>query len=102
MARRYPVNQVNNIYTNDDEIDEIRAKVSLLKSLTLDIGEEVRSQNKEFASVDNDFDSVWGKLSNSMSRVKALQSARHGRLYMYLILFSLFVFFIVYVMIRFR
>lgn len=109
MARRAPFtnfnsNQSANAYEayNDDEIDEVRSKVNVLKSLTLDMGEEIKSQNKLLSSMDNDFDSVWGRLSSSMTRVKKLASAGHNCLYLYLLAFALFVFFIIYIIIRFR
>ena len=111
MARRVPYNnysstsQTANTYEeqNDYEIDQIRSKVSTLKSLTLDMGEEIKSQNKFISSMDNDFDSAWGSLSNSMAKVKKLATAGHNCwFFLYLIGFSFFVFFVLYIMIRFR
>lgn len=113
MARRnqfnnYPGLNANGVdaysqeQANDDELGEIYSKVNVLKSLTLDMGEEIRSQNSLLNSMDNDFNSVWGKLSNSMSRVKNLAAAGHNSwLLFYLVFFALFVFLIIYLMVSY-
>lgn len=87
---------------NDQLVNGLRTKVSALKSLTLDMGDEIKSQNLFLKSMDNEFDSTWGLLSSSMARVKKLALSGHNRIYLYLALFSLFVFFFVYIIIRFR
>ena len=113
MARRNQLNNYSGLngngmdsyskeQANDDELGEIYSKVTVLKSLTLDMGEEIRSQNSLLNSMDNDFNSVWGKLSNSMSRVKKLASAGHNSwLLFYLLFFALFVFLIIYLMVSY-
>ncbi|RWS22227.1 BET1-like protein [Leptotrombidium deliense] len=83
-------------------VSGLRSKVSTLKSLTLDMGDEIRSQNAFLKSMDSDFDSTWGLLSSSFSRVKKLAAAGHNRFIFYLLGFSFFVFFIIYIIIRFR
>lgn len=115
MARRNPYHfgqAPNGIYSQDDgfeaEIENdhlvngLRSKVTVLKSLTLDMGEEIKSQNVLLRDMDNEFDSTWGMLSSAMGRVKRLALAGHNRFIWYLLLFSLFVFLFIYMIIRFR
>ena len=87
---------------NDHLVNGLRSKVTVLKSLTLDMGEEIKSQNFLLKDMDNEFDSTWGLLSSSMGRVKKLALAGHNRYIWYLMLFSLFVFLFIYMIIRFR
>lgn len=92
----------NSFVGNDYLVDGLRSKVTVLKSLTLDMGDEIKSQNRLLGEMDNEFDTTWGFLSSSMVRVKKLASSGHNRLYVYLMFFSLFVFFFIYMIIRFR
>ncbi|CAJ0933722.1 unnamed protein product, partial [Mesorhabditis belari] len=45
---------------NDNKVDDLATKVSALKRITLDIGEEVRSQNRLLNDMDTEFDSGKG------------------------------------------
>ena len=85
---------------NDDLIEGLVPKVSVLKSLALDMGDEIKSQNSLLSSMDHEFDSSWGFLANSMARVKGLASAGHNRWYLYLALFAAFVFFVIWIIRR--
>lgn len=87
---------------NDELVDGLRSKVGVLKSLTLDMGDEIKSQNQLLREMDNEFDSSWGLLSSSMARVKKLAASGQNRFIMYLVAFSCFVFFFIYLIIRFR
>ena len=62
---------------NSELEEELRGKVSALKSLTIDIGTEVREHNRLLKDVDDDFDSTLGKPSYGLS-----QSAENFRLFM--------------------
>lgn len=66
------------------------------------MGEEIREQNKFLNGMDKDFDSTFGGLTNSMARLKKIAMAGHNRYYFYLILFSFFVFFIIYLIMKTR
>ncbi|KAF7494803.1 DNA polymerase delta catalytic subunit [Sarcoptes scabiei] len=57
---------------NDNLIDGLRNQVSQLKSLTLDIGDEIKEHNRFIKDLDNDFDSTWNNLTKSMSRLKMI------------------------------
>ncbi len=76
---------------NTQQEDELRSKVSALKSLTIDIGAEVREHNRLLKDVDDDFDSTSGLLGKSISKV--LQLAKSGQRYyfLYLFIFCIFV-----------
>ncbi|XP_064603788.1 BET1 homolog [Liolophura sinensis] len=77
-------------------------KVKALKHLTIDIGTEVRTHNKLLSEMDNDFESSTGLLESSIARVKAIARTGGWRFILYLVLFSLFVFFVCYVILKFR
>ena len=53
---------------NSELEEELRGKVSALKSLTIDIGTEVREHNRLLKDVDDDFDSTLGKPSYGLSQ----------------------------------
>ncbi|XP_002119320.2 BET1 homolog [Ciona intestinalis] len=79
---------------------ELRNKVSALKSLSINIGEEVRDQNKLLYGMDDDMNKVSGFLGSTMKRLKGISRGGYGRLYCYLLLFVLAVFFVMYLLIR--
>ncbi|XP_054161528.1 BET1 homolog [Oppia nitens] len=87
---------------NNQLIDGLRSKVGTLKSLTLDMGDEIKDQNHFLKDMDNTFDSSWGLLSSSLSRVKRLANSGQNRHILYIILFSFFVFFVIYIIMKFR
>jgi len=72
--------------------EELKGKIGALKSLTIDIGSEVREHNRLLRDVDDGFDKAQGSLTQSINKV--LQLARSGSRYhlLYLFLFALFVF----------
>ena len=81
---------------NENAETELRSKVSALKSLSIDIGTEIREQNVDWNRLDDEFDSTFGQLLNNIQRVVKL--AKSGSRYhlFYLFLFCLFVFFIIW------
>ncbi|XP_052798335.1 BET1 homolog isoform X2 [Mya arenaria] len=80
----------------------LSTKVKALKSLTIDIGAEVRDQNKMLHGMDDDFDSSGGLLEASMRRLKAITRMGGHRQMLYLILFCLFVFVVCWLIVRSR
>lgn len=82
--------------SNDAAESELRSKVTALKSLSIDIGTEIRDQNKHWQEIDNEFDSTFGQLLHNIQRVVKL--AKSGSRYhlLYLFLFCLFVFFVIW------
>ena len=70
--------------------------------LTLDMGEEIRDQNRFISGMDNDFEKTYGFLSSSMTRLKRIAKDSPLRLSLYLFLFALFVFFIIWIIMKTR
>lgn len=81
---------------NSQAEDELKSKVSELKFLSINIGNEVREHNKLLKEVDDEFDSTFGQLQHNIQRV--LKLAKSGSKYhmFYLFLFCLFVFFVIW------
>ncbi|KAJ8298899.1 hypothetical protein KUTeg_022959 [Tegillarca granosa] len=82
--------------------DELSGKVKALKSLSIDIGDEVREHNKLLGEMDNQFDSSGGLLQSSMNRLLAISKSGGHKFIFYMLLFALFVFFMCWVIVRFR
>lgn len=87
---------------NDKMVDHLSSKVQALKSLTIDIGNEVKYQNKMLKEMDTDFDSGGSLLSSTMNRLTALTKKGHHRVMLYLIVFCLLVFFVTWYIIKRR
>lgn len=86
---------------NEQLANELKDKIGALKSLTIDIGYEVRYQEKILNDLDDDMGRTGGFLSNTITRVTRL--AKNGKSYTcYMLFFALFVFFIIYIVLKFR
>ncbi|KAG7458187.1 hypothetical protein MATL_G00235480 [Megalops atlanticus] len=92
------------VYEEENEHlqEGLRAKVAALKHLSIDIGQEVKYQNKMLDDMDTDFDSTGGLLGATMGRLKLLSRGSQTRIFCYVLLFALFVFFVLYWVIRLR
>jgi blocked-early-in-transport protein 1 len=86
---------------NDAMTDELKGKVQMLKSLSLDIGDEVKYQDKLLREMDDDCEKTGGFLRNTMNRVVQIGKGRHNYYILYLFLFTIFVFFVLYLVIKF-
>jgi len=86
---------------NDRLEDELKNKIRTLKVLSIDIGDEVRDHNKFLKDMDNDFDSAGGFLGKAMGRVKKLTKGSQNYVILYLFLFALFVFLLIWLIIKF-
>ncbi|XP_068940590.1 BET1 homolog [Petaurus breviceps papuanus] len=82
--------------------DTLRTKVTAIKSLSIEIGHEVKHQNRMLADMDSEFDSTTGFLSKTMGRLKILSRGSQAKLLAYMALFSFFVFFVIYWIIKLR
>lgn len=87
---------------NDRLTESLRTKVSAIKSLSIEIGTEVKNQNKMLSEMENDFDSTGGLLGATMGRLRTLSRGSQTKLLCYMMLFSLFVFFVIYWIIKLR
>lgn len=81
---------------------ELQGKIGALKSLTIDIGHEVRYQDKVLRGIDDDMDRTGGFLGNTMSRVVRLGRNGHQGYMCYMFLFVVFVFFVLYITLKLR
>lgn len=87
---------------NERLAEELQGKIGALKSLTIDIGNEVRYQDKLLRGIDDDMDRTGGFLSTTMSRVIRLGRNGHQKYMCYMFLFVLGVFFVLYITLKFR
>ncbi|KAJ8669855.1 hypothetical protein QAD02_001114 [Eretmocerus hayati] len=85
---------------NDGMAEELRGKIQALKSLSIDIGSEVKFQNGILHDMDDDFERTNSTLFGSMSRVLRLAKGRHNYYTVYLFLFALVVFFTLWIFIK--
>ncbi|KAF7691324.1 BET1 homolog isoform X2 [Silurus meridionalis] len=92
------------VYEEENEHlqEGLRAKVNALKHLSIDIGAEVKHQNTILADMDSDFDSTGGLLGATMGRLKLLSRGSQTKIYCYMLLFALFVFTVLYWVIKLR
>ncbi|KAF3819124.1 hypothetical protein GH733_013274 [Mirounga leonina] len=85
---------------NERLTESLRSKVTAIKSLSIEIGHEVKHQNKLLAEMDSQFDSTTGFLGKTMGKLKILSRGSQTKLLCYMMLFSLFVFFVIYWIIK--
>ncbi|KAJ3174549.1 hypothetical protein HK101_010950 [Irineochytrium annulatum] len=72
---------------NDDEVDVLSQKMSILKEVSLQIGDEVNYQNKLLGEMEDDFHKTGGMLGVAMKRFNTMSKSQTGRWMCYLILF---------------
>ncbi|KAF2883740.1 hypothetical protein ILUMI_22429 [Ignelater luminosus] len=80
MRRSHAGNYYEPLSQNPNEIedenerlaDELKDKIHVLKSLSIDIGNEVKYQDKVLREVDDDLERTGGFLGNTMNRVLRL------------------------------
>ncbi|XP_026478094.1 BET1 homolog [Ctenocephalides felis] len=87
---------------NERMTGELKDKIGILKSLSIDIGNEVKYQDKFLKGFDDDMDNTGGFLGNTMRKVKMLGKGGHNYYMVYMFLFAMFVFFVLYLTIKFR
>ncbi|XP_060535448.1 BET1 homolog [Cylas formicarius] len=99
-----PLPQSSNEIEGENERmeQELAEKIGVLKSLSIDIGNEVKYQDKLLRDVDDDLDRTGGFLGKTMNRVKKLSRGSHNYIVLYLFIFSFVVFFILYLVLKFR
>ncbi|XP_032813110.1 BET1 homolog [Petromyzon marinus] len=92
------------MYEEENEAlqDDLRTKVSALKCLSIEMGNEIKVHNSVLSEMDSAFDSTGGLLGATMGRLKKISGGSQARLMCYLMLFALFVIFVLYWVIRLR
>lgn len=102
-SRNAPVAQQDLLEQENERMaEELQGKIGALKSLTIDIGHEVRYQDKLLRGIDDDMDRTGGFLSNTMARVVRLGRNGHQKYMCYIFLFALFIFLLLYFVIKLR
>ncbi|XP_044754551.1 BET1 homolog [Coccinella septempunctata] len=87
---------------NDKLTEELRDKVNVLKSLSIDIGNEVRYQDRLMNDIDDDLERTGGFLGKTMNNVLKLSRNSHNCSILHIVLFSVTLFFILYIVLKFR
>ncbi|RDD39777.1 BET1-like protein [Trichoplax sp. H2] len=87
---------------NDRMTDEMSHKVSALKTISIQMGDEIRGQTKWLKDMDTDFDKTGGFLQGAMGKLTSLSRAGHGWIWCYMLLFVLFVFFVIYIVLKWK
>ncbi|XP_066585390.1 BET1 homolog isoform X2 [Prorops nasuta] len=87
---------------NDRMTDDLRDKIYALKSLSIDIGTEVKYQDKLLRDMDEDFEKTSVSLTSSVNRVLRMAKAGHNCYILYLFIFSAIVFFILWMILKFK
>ena len=117
-----PQNQTDEVEIENERLaEELKNKISSLKSLTIDIGKlcehlnltlisknfylilgnEVRYQDKLIDDLGDDTGRISGFMSSTIGRVMRLNKNKRGYT-CYMLLFSLIVFLILYIFLKFR
>jgi len=99
-----PSTSTHNVMEDESErmTEELKDKIHALKSLSIDIGTEVKYQDKMLRGMDDDFERTSGSLSGSVARVLRLAKAGHNYYILYLFLFSIVVFFVLWIVLKFK
>lgn len=85
---------------NDVLVEKLSGKVAALKKITIAIGDDVREQNRLLNEMETDFDASKGLLGSAMRKFNRVAKAGGKNLTCYLVSFALFVFLIIYYLIR--
>ena len=86
---------------NELQSDELRQRVEALKSLTIEIGNEVREHNKFLDSLSSDLEGSRGILGAAMNKLGFIsrKGYKHSNM-CYLLMFCFLVFFIMWLISR--
>jgi blocked-early-in-transport protein 1 len=86
--------------SNQQQEGELKGKIGALKSLSINIGVEVREQNRLLNEMDDGFDSTASMFSNTIGKLSRLVKNRPRFYIYYLLFFCLFVFLVLWFYIR--
>uniref|UniRef100_A0A9J7Y2M8 BET1 homolog n=2 Tax=Cyprinus carpio TaxID=7962 RepID=A0A9J7Y2M8_CYPCA len=72
----------HSLYEEENEHlqEGLRAKVNALKHISVDIGNEIKYQNKMLGEMDSDFDSTGGLLGATIGRLKLISRGSQTKL----------------------
>lgn len=86
---------------NERMTEQLKDKIHALKTLSIDIGNEVQYQDKMLKGMDEDFERTSGSLTSSVARVLRLSKGSHNYYIIYLFLFSIVVFVVLWITLKF-
>eukprot|EP00475_Leptophrys_vorax_P017400 TRINITY_DN24070_c0_g1_i1.p1 TRINITY_DN24070_c0_g1~~TRINITY_DN24070_c0_g1_i1.p1 ORF type:complete len:136 (+),score=32.21 TRINITY_DN24070_c0_g1_i1:203-610(+) len=84
---------------NNDYAAQLSERVNALKGLTIDIGEEVKQQNRMLDGMQSDFGSAGQFLSSTMKKLSDMMSSGGSKNMCYLALAAFFIFVLLYFLI---
>ncbi|XP_059490920.1 BET1 homolog [Neocloeon triangulifer] len=87
---------------NERMTDQLKDKIGSLRTLCIDMGTEVKYHNKLLTEMDDDMEGSRGFIGKAMDRVIRLSKGSHNYHLVYLFLFCLFVFFLLWIILKFR
>ncbi|KAI8819564.1 uncharacterized protein EV422DRAFT_568535 [Fimicolochytrium jonesii] len=64
---------------NDDALHSLHGKISALKNVTIDMHDDVNTQNELLSKMGMNFDNAKDQLSGSMRRLKLMINTKHGK-----------------------
>ncbi|CAF1064340.1 unnamed protein product [Adineta ricciae] len=85
---------------NEARTELLNSKVNQLKHLAVQISEETQFQNKYLKELNNHMDHTDSLIGQARRRVILLARSGSWKIYLYLILFALFVFLVIYFLIK--
>lgn len=85
---------------NDELTNRLSEKVNLLKQLSIDIGVEVKEQNKMLDEMDVDFESTQGFMKKTLGGMTQMLNTGGSKHMCYLVLFIFALFILVYWLVR--
>ncbi|XP_071517131.1 BET1 homolog [Panulirus ornatus] len=87
---------------NEEMTSQLKDKVKALKSLTIDIGNEVKNQNTLLSDMDDDFQKSGNFLERSMKRLGIIGKGSQNYHILILFCFCFVVFLLLWVALKFR
>ncbi|KAJ1840503.1 protein transport protein bet1, partial [Coemansia sp. RSA 486] len=80
----------------------LKSKISMLKEVSISIGDEIRDQNKFLGTLDADMESMGGRLAATMKSFYEMWARQGCGPFFYLTLFALAVFVFLYMYLKTR
>ena len=81
---------------HDNQLGALGGKISALKSLTIDINDEVRNQNRLLDEMDTDFSTAGGMLAGTMNKLTELMGMKSSKHMCMLVVFVVFILVVIY------
>ncbi|CAM9363180.1 unnamed protein product [Pylaiella littoralis] len=85
---------------NNAHIDDLSDQVSRLKHLTIDIGQEVRSQNDLISGMEGQMFDARGLLGGTLRRINTMMTQGGSRHMCYLVAFIVFTFMVIWYILK--